>query len=93
MKSSRRLPTSRLTMTARPSRFRGNLSQKPSSASGVDVAVCFLDTSTVVKRYVLEIGTAWVQALAAPITGHSLLFVRMAPAETVAAATPRKRRP
>jgi hypothetical protein len=29
------------------------------------VSAYFLDTSTVLKRYVLETGTAWVQALAA----------------------------
>jgi hypothetical protein len=30
------------------------------------VAAYFLDTSTVVKRYVLETGTPWVQTLADP---------------------------
>ena len=33
----------------------------------------FLDTSTVLKRYVQESGTPWVQALAAPAAGHSLI--------------------
>jgi predicted nucleic acid-binding protein len=55
------------------------------------VAVYFLDTSVVVKRYVQEIGTAWVQALAAPAAGHSLFLVRITLAETVAAVTLRQR--
>ncbi len=55
------------------------------------MAEFFLDTSTVLKRYVLEIGTPWVQALAAPATGHSLIIVRITLAETVAAITRRER--
>jgi predicted nucleic acid-binding protein len=56
------------------------------------VASFFLDTSTVLKRYVLETGTAWVQqALAAPIARHSLFIVRITQAETVAAITRRER--
>jgi predicted nucleic acid-binding protein len=55
------------------------------------VAVYFLDTSAVVKRYVLEPGTPWVQALAAPTAGHSLFLVRITLAETVAAVTRRER--
>jgi uncharacterized protein len=51
------------------------------------VAVYFLDTSTVVNRYVRQIGTPWVQALAAPATGNSLIVVRITLAETVAAIT------
>ena len=41
------------------------------------MAAFFLDTSTVLKRYVQETGTPWVQALAAPATGHSLIVVRI----------------
>jgi uncharacterized protein len=55
------------------------------------VAAFFLDTSTVLKRYVHETGTPWVQALAAPATGHSLIIVRITLAETVAAITRRER--
>lgn len=51
----------------------------------------FLDTSTVLKRYVQETGTPWVQALAAPAAGHSLIIVRITLAETVAAITRRER--
>ena len=55
------------------------------------MAAYFLDTSTVVKRYVQETGTPWVQALAAPAAGHSLFVVRITLAETVAAITRRER--
>ena len=55
------------------------------------MAAYFLDTSTVVKRYVQETGTAWVQALAAPTVRHSLFVVRVTLAETVAAITRRER--
>jgi predicted nucleic acid-binding protein len=55
------------------------------------VAAYFLDTSTVVKRYVRETGTAWVQALTAPAAGHSLFLVRITLAEMVAAMTRRQR--
>ncbi len=55
------------------------------------MAAYFLDTSTVLKRYVLETGTAWVQALAAPAARHSLFIVRITLAETVAAITRRER--
>ena len=51
----------------------------------------FLDTSTVVKRYAQETGTAWVQALAAPAAGHSLFVVRLTLAETVVAITRQER--
>jgi uncharacterized protein len=55
------------------------------------VAEFFLDTSTILKRYVQEIGTPWVQALAAPAAGHSLIIVRITLAETIAAITRRER--
>ncbi len=55
------------------------------------MAAYFLDTSTVLKRYVQETGTAWVQALAAPSARHSLFVVRITLAESVAAITRRER--
>ena len=55
------------------------------------MAAYFLDTSAVLKRYVQETGTAWVQALAAPTARHSLFVVRITLAETVAAITRRER--
>ncbi len=55
------------------------------------MAAYFLDTSAVLKRYVHETGTAWVQALAAPSARNSLFVVRITQAESVAAITRRER--
>ena len=55
------------------------------------MAAYFLDTSTVVKRYIQEVGTTWVQALAAPTAGNDLFLARITLAETVAAVTRRER--
>ncbi len=55
------------------------------------MAVFFLETSTIIKRYIREAGTAWVQALTAPAAGHSLFLVRIALAKMVAAVTRRER--
>jgi predicted nucleic acid-binding protein len=54
------------------------------------VAAYFLDTSAVVKRYVQETGTAWVQAIAAPGLRHSRFIVRITQAETIARITRRE---
>lgn len=56
------------------------------------MAAYFLDTSAVVKRYVQEAGTAWVQALTDPAAGHALCLARVTQAEVVAAVTRRERR-
>jgi predicted nucleic acid-binding protein len=55
------------------------------------VAADFLDTSAVVKRYLLESGSAWVQALTDPVVGHSHFLVRIALAEIVSAVTRREK--
>jgi len=55
------------------------------------VAVYFLDTSAVVKRYVLEPGTAWVQALTDPAAGNVHCIARITRPESVAAITRRER--
>jgi predicted nucleic acid-binding protein len=55
------------------------------------VAAYFLDSSAVVKRYAKEIGTSWVQALAAPAAGHLLTVVRITLVETVAAVSRKER--
>jgi predicted nucleic acid-binding protein len=54
------------------------------------VAIYFLDTSAVVKRYVLETGSAWVQALTAT-AGNVHYVARITRPETVAAITRRER--
>lgn len=56
------------------------------------MAVYFWDTSALVKRYVQELGTAWVQSLADPLAGNRLYIAQIAGVETVAAITLRARR-
>ncbi len=55
------------------------------------MAAYFLDTSTVVKRYVQETGTAWVQAVADPAAGHFLYVARITDVEMTAAIARRRR--
>jgi uncharacterized protein len=55
------------------------------------VAIYFLDTSALVKRYVSETGTAWVQALTDPTAGNVHCIARITRPEMVAAITRRER--
>lgn len=55
------------------------------------MAIYFLDTSAVIKRYVKEIGTAWVQALTLPTAPHSHFLARITWVETISAVTRRER--
>jgi predicted nucleic acid-binding protein len=54
------------------------------------VPAYFLDTSTVVKRYVQESGTLWVQALADPAASHFLFIARISDVEMTAAIARRR---
>jgi predicted nucleic acid-binding protein len=56
------------------------------------VATLFFDSSGLVKRYVAEIGTAWVQSLNAPTAGHDRVIAQITGAEMIAAITRRLRR-
>lgn len=51
----------------------------------------FLDTSGLVKRYMIEAGTAWVQTLHDPHAGHTRWLVRLAAVECIAAISRRVR--
>ena len=51
----------------------------------------FLDTSALVKRYVVETGTSWVLSLISPTAGHTILIAQITRAEVVSAASRRKR--
>lgn len=51
----------------------------------------YFDTSGLVKRYVLEAGTPWVQALADPVAGPSLFIARITPVEVASAVARRER--
>jgi predicted nucleic acid-binding protein len=55
------------------------------------VAAYFLDTSTAVKRYVLEAGTPWVQSLTDQAAGHFLFVARIIDVEMTAAIARRRR--
>ena len=55
------------------------------------MAAYFLDTSTVVKRYVQETGTPWVQTLADTAAGHFLFVARITDVEMTAAIARRRR--
>ena len=45
----------------------------------------FLDSSRVVKRYVLETGSEWVSRISDPDSGHTIVIARITIAEVVAA--------
>jgi predicted nucleic acid-binding protein len=55
------------------------------------MAAFFCDASGIVKRYVQEIGTLWVQALADPAAGHALFLARISRVEVTAAIIRRAR--
>ena len=41
----------------------------------------FLDSGTLVKRYVPETGTGWVRTITTPSAGHTILVAQMMPAD------------
>jgi predicted nucleic acid-binding protein len=45
------------------------------------MATYYLDSSALVKRYVAETGSAWLQSIVAPATGHLLLTSRITTVE------------
>lgn len=51
----------------------------------------FLDSSALVKRYVPEIGSAWINALASPDTGNLLIISRITWVEVLSALARRQR--
>ncbi|NJN66670.1 MAG: type II toxin-antitoxin system VapC family toxin [Chloroflexaceae bacterium] len=55
------------------------------------MSVFFLDSSALVKRYLVEPGTGWIVALAAPALGHSLLIAQVTRIEVIAALAARAR--
>jgi predicted nucleic acid-binding protein len=56
------------------------------------MAICFLDSSALVKRYVVETGSAWVKSQTDPTSGNQLYVARITGAEMIAAITRRQRR-
>jgi uncharacterized protein len=55
------------------------------------VAAYFLDSSALLKRYLSESGTAWVQALTAKASGNILLISRITSVEILSAIARRQR--
>ena len=55
------------------------------------MSVFYLDTSAMVKRYFPEAGTVWIQALADPANGHTLLLGELTLAETAAVIAAKQR--
>lgn len=55
------------------------------------MSIYFLDTSAVVKRYVLEKGTQWINGLSDPSAGNSLHVARITTVEVVSAMSRRSR--
>ncbi len=50
-----------------------------------------MDTSALFKRYIPEIGSAWVQNLADPQVGNTIIIARLTTAEFIAALIRRQR--
>ncbi len=55
------------------------------------MAVYFFDTSGIVKRYIREMGTAWVQAVTAQTAGNLIFLARITAVEVTSAVTRRQR--
>lgn len=55
------------------------------------MAAFFFDSSGIVKRYVQETGTGWVQAIADPATGNVIYLARITVVEVTSAIARRQR--
>ncbi len=53
----------------------------------------FFDTSAIVKRYMPEIGNAWVQTVTNPANGHNIAISEITLVETAAAFSAKQRAP
>jgi predicted nucleic acid-binding protein len=49
------------------------------------MAICFFDTSALVKRYALEDGRRWAQGITDPAAGNRIYIARITGAEVIAA--------
>ena len=56
------------------------------------MASYYLESSALVKRYVVETGTAWIRGLSAPFSGNTLFIAQITGVEAVTAITLRARR-
>jgi predicted nucleic acid-binding protein len=55
------------------------------------VAIYFLDTSALIKRYVPEIGTPWMQSIADPKNQHLIIITQITWVEFYSAIARRQR--
>lgn len=55
------------------------------------MSIFFLDSSAVVKRYLPEVGTAWIRNLTDPASGHTILVAQITRVEVAAALAARHR--
>lgn len=55
------------------------------------MSVYFLDSSAIVKRYVVETGTPWIKSIVNPLSGNHIHLARIAGAEVVSALSRRVR--
>jgi len=55
------------------------------------MAVYFFDTSAIVKRYIQEVGTAWVRNIANPASGNLIYLVNISIVEVASAVARRQR--
>lgn len=55
------------------------------------MSVYFLDSSALVKRYVVELGSAWIRAIAAPQAQNKLIIARLTWVEVLSAFARRQR--
>lgn len=55
------------------------------------MTVYFFDTSALVKRYVTETGSAWVQSVINPTSGNVIFVAQITPVEAVSAFVRRER--
>ena len=57
------------------------------------MSLFYLDTSALVKRYLAEVGSAWVVALTDPSSGQTIVTAELAQVEAAAAIAARQRAP
>jgi uncharacterized protein len=55
------------------------------------MAAYVLDTSAIVKRYILEIGTGWVRSIAAPAAANLIYLANITDVEVTSAVVRRRR--
>jgi predicted nucleic acid-binding protein len=51
----------------------------------------FLDSSALVKRYIVEVGTSWIRSVTLPSVGNSIIIAHITQVEVVSGAMRRKR--